>query len=85
MMMLNEHGAVKRDLSARRQEAGLPESASARRRSAGQAIALGAPLSASFMGLMLMRGGEAQAAAAATGEVANSSLKSGITNVASPV
>ncbi len=69
MMMLNEHGAVKRDLSARRQEGGLPESASARRRSAGQAIALGAPLSASFMGLMLMRGGEAQAAEATSGEV----------------
>lgn len=69
MMMLNEYGAVKRDLSARRQEGEPSEAAGARRRSAGQAIALGAPLSASFMGLLLMRGGEAQAAEPQLGEV----------------
>ncbi len=66
-MMLNESGAVRASVaSARRADEEADRSLA--RRSNGRAMALGAPLSASFLGLLLMRGNEAAAAESETGE-----------------
>ncbi len=73
MMMLNQHGDGKKPLVAmpgRLAESGRP--APTARRSSGRALALGAPLSASFMGLLLMRG-EAEAAGETVAEPADAS------------
>ena len=67
-MMLNESGAVRASAALARRADEEADRALARRRSNGAAMALGAPLSASFLGLLLMRGNEAAAAEPETGE-----------------
>jgi Ca2+-binding RTX toxin-like protein len=60
-MMLNGYGAVKRSVALPRPEDD-PDQPQTRRRSTGQAMAMGAPLGAGFLGLLLMRGKDAAAA-----------------------
>jgi Ca2+-binding RTX toxin-like protein len=66
-MMLNGYGAARRPVPDRRPEDDDRGQPQARRRSNGQAMAMGAPLGASFLGLLLMRGNEAAAGEVAEG------------------
>ncbi len=69
-MLLNENGAIRASSALVRRADEEADRAQARRGSAGRALAMGAPLSASFLGLLLMRGKEAAAAEPAPGEAA---------------
>ncbi len=64
-MMLNGYGAVKRSVARGRANHEEAAEAAPPRRSNGRAMAIGAPLGASFLGLLLMRGKDVAAGEAA--------------------
>ncbi len=76
MMMLNQHGGGSKPFAALPRRTDTGEPAPADRRSNARALALGAPLSASFMGLLLLRGDAAEAGESA-GESLAGSLPAG--------
>ena len=69
-MLLNENGAIRTSAALARRADEEADRAQSRRGSTGRALGMGAPLSASFLGLLLMRGKDAAAAEPNSGEAA---------------
>ncbi|HRY26612.1 MAG TPA: calcium-binding protein [Geminicoccaceae bacterium] len=83
MMMLNQHGGGSKPFAALPRRIDTGEPAPADRRSTGRALALGAPLSASFMGLLLLRGDAAAAGESGDEPAAGSSTGRDVTSAGS--